>query len=105
MSHNRTTLVIETFAFSAFLKSYDEMSAYCFLTQSTINDPWSLADIDETKFAEGLNIIEAKFHQIISILKTARSIAKKLTVVYLAAIVEAYVKDALILKVARNSSD
>lgn len=95
MTNNLTSLTVETIAFSEFQNSYEEIKAYCLLTLSTINDPWSPSDIEQIKFVKDQEKNTKNFFQMLPILKTGHSIATKLAIVYLAAIVEAYTKDAL----------
>ena len=95
MTNKLTSLVVETFAFSEFQNSYEEIKAYCLLTLSTISEPWSSSDIKQIKFAKDQEKNMKNFFQVLPILKTGHSIATKLTIVYLATIVEAYTKDAL----------
>ena len=95
MTNNLTSLTVETIAFSEFQNSYEEIEAYCLLTLSTINDPWFPSDIEQIKFVKNQEKNTKNFFQMLPILKTGHSIATKLAIVYLAAIVEAYTKDAL----------
>ena len=96
MTNKINSCIVETFAFSAFRNSYEEIKCYCFLTQSTNSAPWSLDDIEQIKFVKDQEKKPAQFAQLLPIFKTGHSIAIKLSIVYLAAVVEAYAKDVLV---------
>jgi hypothetical protein len=84
---------IETMAFLSFQKAHKDLSAFCVLTLSPSLNIWSTITQDDLEKLPEQN--KSTISTFSDIAKSGKSVAAKLVVVYLAAIVESYIKDVL----------
>ncbi len=100
MAKNNRQIVVETLAFSVFLKSHSDLTGFCILAFNPILNIWSNISPDD------LQKLSPQDKEIISplanIAQTGKSVAANLAVVYLVAIMEGYVKDVITEMISKH---
>jgi hypothetical protein len=103
MTAKNENLAVETRAFWAFQKSHDDLMAFYLLTQTPGLNIGSAINSDN--WVSNLELDESMMRSLVRIAGTGKSIAAKLAIVYLVAIMEAYVKDALLELLNRKARE